>query len=203
MRVCRPRLMPRATIQKVMCGAISRPSLNGTRPGLIVSKTHSPVSMSVALRPQPAKFGSAAPRISDGRVVEPVGIRLPDLDQRILERRAGAVEHPGAHGDALALGLVVDHAGAEIVFDRRRRCRRNSASGRYGRRARRSATALSLRRSSDCTISCPPGGFRTATNGGRAARCRTCRRARPSGSSPCRSSARDQPFDRRPGRRSS
>ena len=60
--------MPRATIQTVMCGAISRPSGNGTRPGLIVSKTHSPVSMSVALRPQPEKFGSAVPRVSAGEL---------------------------------------------------------------------------------------------------------------------------------------
>ena len=56
-RLDRPRLMPRATIQKVMCGAISRPSLNGTRPGLIVSKTNSPLSMLArGLRPQPVVF---------------------------------------------------------------------------------------------------------------------------------------------------
>ena len=65
-RVCKPILMPRATIQKVTCGAIRRPSTKGTRPGLIVSKRYSPVTPSVGWRPQPVKAGSALPRFSSG-----------------------------------------------------------------------------------------------------------------------------------------
>ncbi|KSV86062.1 hypothetical protein N181_01995 [Sinorhizobium fredii USDA 205] len=60
--------MPRATIHKVMCGAIRRPPLNGTRPGLTVSKTKVPSSALVGPRPQPVKFGSAAPRVSEGEL---------------------------------------------------------------------------------------------------------------------------------------
>ncbi len=67
-RVCNPILMPRATIQNVMCGAIGRPSLKGTGPGLIVSKRKTPSSAPVGHRPQPEKLGSAAPRISDGEL---------------------------------------------------------------------------------------------------------------------------------------
>ena len=55
---------------------------------------------------------SADQALERGRRLEPFG--LPDLDQRVLERRAGAVDDAHLHGDALALGLVADHGGAEI-----------------------------------------------------------------------------------------
>src|SRR5690606_26129497 len=48
------------------------------------------------------------------RIVETVGVGLPDLDQGILQRRTGTVEDATTDDDAFALALVVDHPCAEV-----------------------------------------------------------------------------------------
>src|SRR5690606_8503660 len=49
-----------------------------------------------------------------GRIVEAVGIRLPDLHQDVFENRAGAVEDAYLDVDALAARLVIDHLASEV-----------------------------------------------------------------------------------------
>jgi hypothetical protein len=47
--------------------------------------------------------------------IEAIGIGLPDLDQRIAQRRSGAVDDTAADGDTLAARTVLtERAGAEV-----------------------------------------------------------------------------------------
>ncbi len=107
--------MPRATIQKVMCGAILRPSLKGTRPGLTVSKVEDAVFGAGRAAAPAGEVGIGRTAHFRRAVVEAGAVGLPDFDDRIAHQRAGAVEDAAGDGDALAERLVVDHRGAEVV----------------------------------------------------------------------------------------
>src|SRR5262245_5106694 len=52
-----------------------------------------------------------------GVMVATGGVGLPNLDQRILERRAGPIDHPSLDAHALALGLRPDHPPTKVIAE--------------------------------------------------------------------------------------
>ena len=110
--------MPRATIQRLRCGAIGRPLRPGTDAGLDRVEGQRPVSKSEITRPQPRKPSStSSERRSTGLGVDAGGVGLPDLDQHVLDRRAGAVGDDALDGDPLALGVRAGDVGAELLLE--------------------------------------------------------------------------------------
>ena len=76
---------------------------------------HELATVHVARAAAPAgeiRVGSAA-RLG-GRTVEPVGVRLPALEQRVAQDHAGAVDHPAGDDDPLAPRALADRRDAEI-----------------------------------------------------------------------------------------
>ena len=71
---------------------LQRPSVQRTRPGLTVSKPEAPVSMSPRTAAPAGKVGIGR-RVMAAETV-PCRVGLPDLDQRVLQRRARAVDAP-------------------------------------------------------------------------------------------------------------
>ena len=111
--------MPRATIQKLTCGAIGRLLRPITAPGLIVSNAYTPVSKSEQPRPQPRNdLSIGLSCVSPGWLYLPARVRLPDLDQHVAHRRARAVDHAAFDANVLALGLRAgQHVGEVLVED--------------------------------------------------------------------------------------
>jgi hypothetical protein len=110
---------------------------------LIVSKRKTPEA-SVGCRPQPVNCGSALPRFS-------CGVGLPDLDERVGERRPAAVDYPAGDDDPLALGVGADEHPAEIAgvavhLDAGIIGRRADMNVRAGRLRRRFAQAIEVLR---------------------------------------------------------
>ena len=182
-RVLSPMLMPRATIQRLRCGAIGRPLRPGHDAGLHRVEAPEP---GVEVRDHPAPAAEARLDLARAPVrrvgVDAGGVGLPDLDQHVLHRRAGAVEHQPLDPDPLARGVRPGDVGAELLLE-------DLEPGRAGRQADVDVGPGGLRSRSRggssapaAWLSSPPGGSRTASSGCRAARCRTCRRGCRAGS---------------------
>ncbi len=68
------------------------------------------------MRPQPVKSGSALSALFLRGIVEACRIRLPDFDERVLQRRAAAVDDASLQDDTLAFRVRPDQRMAEIVL---------------------------------------------------------------------------------------
>ena len=102
---------PRAKTPTRRCGAWSRPSTHGTRPGFTVDEREA----AVALGARPPEAGESGLErnllaIVRGMRVATRCVRLPDLDHAVRDRISGAVEKDARNANRARVGLVDEMA---------------------------------------------------------------------------------------------
>ena len=112
-----PMLMPRATIQRLTCGAMGAPCRPLTAPGFTVSKRRSPVSGSVAPRPQPRNSSAAAPE-SSGWAWTPAASACHASRVPVPRAELGERHVVGGHGAAPSISAKTAFASLMAWFAR-------------------------------------------------------------------------------------